>query len=415
MKYYHVRIRIKLEPAEDHVFLDFSREDLEGRVISPYHDGRTIVLGGKIMNPEDLLEIRITQTSQDSVQVRKQIESKNISGIGLASIRHSMNWRIADAGEDITDQLINSPPGSEMKDVHTAEEQQPLPDPRTVFVVHGRNEVAKNALCDFLRAIDLHPLEWPEAVLATGKSSPYIGEILDSAFSKAQATVILFSPDDEARLQESFRREGDPEYESRFVGQARPNVIYEAGMAMGRNPNRTVLVEIGTLRLFTDVAGLHTIRLTTSSACRHELAERLRTAGCQVNNTGTHWLTAGDFKSALASTISGAPETVNRPEQQTSTSKESELSEDSKELLAEITRDSGGEMLKLTTSGGFCFRTNGRHFGEIGDPLEEARWEGAVQDLLKLGFLTEAPRSKGKLFKITREGFNAIDELERTQ
>ena len=413
MTYYHVRIRIKSEPEIGHVFLDLSREDLENRVISPYHDGGTIVLGGMIMNPEDLLEILITQTSQDSVQVRKQIESKNISGIALASTGYSRNWRIAGAGEDITDQIINSPPGSEMKEVHTADEQRPLPDTRTVFVVHGRNEVAKNALCDFLRAIDLHPLEWPEAVVATGKSSPYIGEILDSAFSKAQATVILFSPDDEARLRESFRREGDPEYESRFVGQARPNVIYEAGMAMGRNPNRTVLVEIGTLRLFTDVAGLHTIRLNTSPGCRHELAERLRAAGCQVNSTGTHWLTAGDFESALASTISDAPETTNFADQRASSRQELELSEDAKELLMEIARDSSGELLKLTASGGFCFRTNGRHFGEIGDPREEARWEGAVQDLLRLGLLTQSSGGRGKLFKLTREGFEAVDDLDR--
>ena len=376
MTYYHVRIRIKTEPAVDYVYLDFSREDLEDRVISPYRDGRTLFLGGMIIAPIDLLEILITQTSQDSTQVRKQIESKNISGIARASIGHSMNWRIADAGENITDQLIQSRPGVEMKDVDAIKDEQPMPDHRTVFVVHGRNGVAKNALCDFLRAIDLRPLEWPEAVNATEKSSPYIGEILDSAFSKARATVILFTPDDDARLKESFRKESDPEYESKFMGQARPNVIYEAGMAMGRDPIRTVLVEIGGLRPFTDVAGLHTIRLRNTPECRQELAERLRTAGCQVNNSGTHWLTAGDFESALASTIFNAPETTNFADRRASSEQELELSEDAKELLTEITRDPSGEIIKLTSSGGYCFRTNGRHFGEIGNPREEARWEG---------------------------------------
>ena len=72
------------------------------------------------------------------------------------------------------------------------------------FVVHGRNEAARKAMFEFLIALDLHPLEWSESVTDTGKASPYIGEILDAAFSRAHAIVVLFTPDDEARLREPF-------------------------------------------------------------------------------------------------------------------------------------------------------------------------------------------------------------------
>ena len=50
---------------------------------------------------------------------------------------------------------------------------------RKIFVIHGRNEKARKALFQFLRAIDLEPLEWSQLIAGTGKSSPYIGEILD--------------------------------------------------------------------------------------------------------------------------------------------------------------------------------------------------------------------------------------------
>ncbi len=66
-------------------------------------------------------------------------------------------------------------------------------------------------------------------------------------------------------------------------------------MAMGRNPERTVLVEIGVLRPFSDIAGLHILRFDGSTQRRQELAERLKTAGCEVNISGTDWHTAGDF------------------------------------------------------------------------------------------------------------------------
>ena len=173
---------------------------------------------------------------------------------------------------------------------------------REVFVVHGRNLGARDALFEFLRAIDLHPMEWAEAVGATGKTSPYIGEILDAAFSKAHAVVVLFTPDDEARLRQELRRDSDPPHETELTGQARPNVLFEAGMAMGRYPERTILVELGSLRPFSDISGLHVIRLGNTSPPRQDLAKRLESAGCPVNLNGTDWHSAGDFDSAVLPT-----------------------------------------------------------------------------------------------------------------
>ena len=147
----------------------------------------------------------------------------------------------------------------------------------------------------FLRAIGLKPVEWNQAVLATGRPNPYIGDILDVAFSQAQAVLVLLSPDDEARLHPQLVRDDDPPHEVELSGQARPNVLFEAGMAMGRDPERTVLVEIGVLRPFSDIAGRHVLRFDGSTPRRQELAERLKAAGCEVNTGGTDWHTVGDF------------------------------------------------------------------------------------------------------------------------
>jgi predicted nucleotide-binding protein len=169
-------------------------------------------------------------------------------------------------------------------------------NPQIVFVVHGRNEVARKTMFDFLRAIGLKPLEWSEAVKATGEASPYIGQILDKAFSIAQAIVVLMTPDDEAWLRKEFHLSHDAPYEKEPTGQARPNVLFEAGMAMGRNPTQTVLVELGTLRPFSDVGGRHVLRMNNSIERRQELADRLKTAGCPVNLTGAEWHTVGSFE-----------------------------------------------------------------------------------------------------------------------
>lgn len=166
-------------------------------------------------------------------------------------------------------------------------------DPRSVFVIHGRNDAARRGLFDFLRAIGLAPIEWSEAISMTGSASPYIGDVLDAAFMRAQAVVVLQTPDDVAHLHESLTYPGDPETNPQM--QPRPNVLYEAGMAMGRNPDRTVIVELGQIKSFSDIHGRHAVRLDNSVAKRQDLATRLRTAGCAVKLDGTDWHEAGDL------------------------------------------------------------------------------------------------------------------------
>lgn len=168
-------------------------------------------------------------------------------------------------------------------------------DRRSVFVVHGRDGACRDAMFAFLRALDLKPIEWSRAVEMTGKPTPYIGEVLDAAFSAAQAIIVLLTPDDEARLRKDLVKADDPSFEKTFSGQARPNVLFEAGMAMGRNADRTILVEAGELRPFSDVGGRHVVRFRGSAADRQSLVARLHSAGCEVDGKGTDWLSAGDF------------------------------------------------------------------------------------------------------------------------
>lgn len=163
-----------------------------------------------------------------------------------------------------------------------------------VFVVHGRNEALRRSMFDFLRAIGLQPIEWTQAVALTGKGSPYIGEVLDAAFNEASAVVVLMTPDEVAYLQPQYGR-GDNDPEIQPAPQARPNVLFEAGMALGRDQERTILVEVGDVRPFSDVGGRHVVRLGNTVASRQALAMRLQTAGCAVDLSGQDWHTAGDF------------------------------------------------------------------------------------------------------------------------
>ena len=410
MAYYHVRITQKSDPSSMEVKLDFTREELELRILQGYRLGHPITVGGKSIEPDDIERVRISTTDQLSTNYRVRAKRERIDS-GIISFR-PVDWDIARMGKDVTEEFITGPPGGELRESAIRPKKiGPPADTREVFVVHGRNQKARNALFDFLRSINLRPLEWSEAVKATGKTMPYIGEVLDTAFSRAHAVVVLFTPDDEARLKEQFRVDSDPPHETELTGQSRPNVLFEAGMAMGRNQEGTLLVELGRLRPFSDMAGLYVIRLDDTSQRRQELAQRLQTAGCPVNLDGTDWHTVGDFDDSVGTSDGTSAELTAIEEQQPVIAQPRRLSEEAKELLIDAAKDRVG-INRVKTFGGTAIVTNGKNFGEMGNRPTEARWEGALNDLVGAGFVVEDGNGEGGLFEVTREGFEYVNALE---
>ena len=405
MTCYHVRITKKSDRSWDIVWLDLHWEELEERIIAPYRTGQPITINGQSISINDIEQLRITETEMDSTQLRPEVERERQSRRVSTGI--SIEWYIADKGTDVTNVLITAPPGSEPRTENKREVQlRPAPGTRNVFVSHGRNDAARNALFEFLRAVDLHPLEWNEAVRATGKPLPYIGDILDAAFSQAHAVVVLLTPDDEARLREPFRRSIDDPTEFVLTGQARQNVLFEAGAAMARHPNRTVIVELGHLRPFSNISGLHTIRLNDSPERRQEFAQRLETAGCPVKLDGGDWYRAGEFEAAVV--LPEPTESETNTPLASSPSVSFSLTSDAKSLLTEAAKDKSG-ILRVQTAGGLIIQTNRTSFAEVGDRRSEARWDQALRDLLGLDLIESGG---GDLFEVTHYGFQVADELD---
>jgi predicted nucleotide-binding protein len=169
---------------------------------------------------------------------------------------------------------------------------------KRVFVVHGRNKQLTDSMFSFLDAIGLEPLEWNEVIAMTGKPSPTVPEIVSTAFKEAQAIVVLLSGDDLAVLRKEFIHEYDEAYEKDVTPQARPNVLFEAGQAMAASQERTVLVQVGKIRKFSDIQGLHITHLDNSTQKRQELITKLRNAHCDIRDISAEnrWMEVGNFE-----------------------------------------------------------------------------------------------------------------------
>lgn len=292
----HVWIWFSEKDTNPDVRYNLTEDDLNEIILKPYFRGDPFVVSGRTVVPSQIHRMRVTHSEENaSVIYNAILEEKKQKFSKLEYMWTVQNWEILGRTTDATNRYVTKPPGSASTTMTSAGEVADIRNPRAVFVVHGRNLVLRDAMFLFLRSIELQPIEWSSAIAATGKPTPYVGEILECAFRMAQAFVILFTPDDEGQLREEYREMTDPPHETSLVPQARLNVVFEAGMAIGQHPDRTVLVEVGSLRPFSDIDGLHVVRMDDSSQRRQELANRLKSAGCLVNLVGTDWHTAGDF------------------------------------------------------------------------------------------------------------------------
>jgi predicted nucleotide-binding protein len=165
----------------------------------------------------------------------------------------------------------------------------------SVFVVHGRDILLRKSMFDFLRSLGLNPMEWEQAVDHAKGNNPDVGDIIETAMARVQAVVVMFSPDELAHLKDQFWGPDDKDIDGKPAGQARPNVIFEAGLALGAHPEKTVIVQIGKVRPFSDIAGKHLVRLSDAVSTRNDFANRLAKIRCEVNRVGSDWMTVGQF------------------------------------------------------------------------------------------------------------------------
>ncbi len=282
MPFYHVSLTVQGED-HDEIKNDVSEEVLETQFLAPYRAGRAITINGRVVRPDQLIRIRVLVSN--------------------------VLWNATSEAADVTDQFITGPPGAEVPSTPSVGGINSLAgsnaisgpgDRRSVFIVSGRDNEATTGVIHVLRAMNLRVVEWTHAVLRTGVPNPYTGEVVATGLRMADAAIIIITPDDLVKLRPDLLHEEDGEVERAIQGQARPNVIYEAGYADALGLNRTLIIEIGQSKPFSDISGRNTLRYDGSPAKRNALAQRLRLAGLEPNTEGDDWLTLGDVTNAIA-------------------------------------------------------------------------------------------------------------------
>ena len=300
--YYNIIVKLK-RSRRRFVSLDLSETDLEKKILAPYYDGTFLVVNGRSFQVSEIQKINITRTHIRSDKVPPTMDfrpSKRIIRELPERLESAYN------AEFVTGEFITAPSGSNKLVKKKAEEYMKT-DTRKVFVVHGRDELLRKSIFDFLTAIRLDPIEWPVAINSTGEGSPYVGRAL-KIINTAQAIVVLLTPDDMVQLREELWKDNEPEFEKQFSGQPRPNVLIELGMALAINERATIIVQVGQIKDISDIKGRHILHLDNSAVKKNQLANRLKGAGCEVNTIGNDWLEVGNFDAHVIDKITQTEE-----------------------------------------------------------------------------------------------------------
>ena len=139
-----------------------------------------------------------------------------------------------------------------------------------VFVVHGRDEGAKEAVARFLTKLDLIPTILHE--------EPNQGRTVIEKFEQNAVVpfaVVLLTPDDVGSLREN---------QSNLRPRARQNVIFELGYFIGSlGRKRVCALTKGDVEEPSDYEGVVYIPLDDSGAWKMGLVKELKSAGLDVD------------------------------------------------------------------------------------------------------------------------------------
>lgn len=161
-------------------------------------------------------------------------------------------------------------------------------NPREIFVVHGHNHKALDAFTSFAEDLDLIVLGFVDARRAALAEMRQAGrplttlDVVTYGTSAVSAVVVLLTPD-EAVTAASEAGSSPPRL------QPRPNVIFEAGLAYGKLPARTLMVKVGNVEAWSDVEGVQYATFSNDPRQREELVGWLEAFGLPVARNRKKW------------------------------------------------------------------------------------------------------------------------------
>ena len=392
MYWYHVIIVQNSTSAEE-VRLDYTLAELQQRVVDPYTSGRPLTVNGKTFAPNESERVTITKTNLDSSHIRHTLPMNPRARPFVTS--RGIDKYIAQSGEDVTDQFITGPLGSESKgqpsDAAEQISQSRTTDSIRVFISHSSHDVGlAKILIELLQkalALRSHEIRCTSVDGYRMQSGARTDERLRAEVHGAELLIGIITPNS---MKSAY-------------------VIFELGARWGAEKPMIPLLASGTTPELLEgpLAGINALDASYEGQVYQLVEDASGYLSIALDKTSS-------YASAVSELVRVSTETEVEVEQQPATDGILNLSDDSKKLLIEATEDQYRGIQKVRSVGGLVIRTNYTEFVEMCNKRSEARWEQALRELVEHG-LVKDPTGKDRFFEVTHKGFEIADRLREDQ
>lgn len=266
MTYYHILIQSN-ESGEKYYELDKTDlSEIKEEIVIPYIKGEQFMFDGYFLDKSKVKRIIIGESKYSSKAYVAREEADlpdpifmTVSRLGIvtnADYTKKITGRILKECESLVEETPNNP-------------KAPM-DKSKVFIVHGHDDAAKQAVARFVEKIGLEAIILHEQA-SSGKT---IIEKIE-ANSNVGFAIVLYTPCDEGRPK------GE---ENQLKPRARQNVIFEHGYLMGKigRKNVSALVK-GDVETPNDISGVVYIKMDEADSWKYAVAKEMKACGYDID------------------------------------------------------------------------------------------------------------------------------------
>ena len=248
--------------------------EIEERVIGPFFRGEDFQFDGYFLSKSEVKRIAIKRTEK-TTQELSQYENDHMPSGVIMFVRPSDIVNYTKYTQDITNEVFDRVKAtltkSSTKNAQapiTKRQARPTRDKSKVFIVHGRDDLAKVSAARFIEKLGLSAVILHEQVSAGKTIIEKIEEHTNVGFA-----LVLYTPCDSGSLV------GDA-----AKPRARQNVVFEHGYLIAKLGRRNVcaLVKAG-VEVPNDISGVVYVPLDDHNAWQLALAKELRDSGFDID------------------------------------------------------------------------------------------------------------------------------------
>jgi len=269
--YYHVIVETNDKDKRGHYERCYevdgtNLDEIKTLIVAPYVNREPIYIDGRHIPFDNIRRLKVKQSEQSARVLRdraQRMKPANVIAVYTVNMIVNSDTYVA----DITKEVVGSV-GNILRVGPNGVKTDAVPK-NSVFIVHGRDDLAKTEVARFVEKLGFEAVILHEQVSSGKTIIEKIEEYTNVGFA-----IVLYTPCDQGGLAGGSQR--------KF--RARQNVVFEHGFLIGKLKRENVCALVkDDVEIPNDISGVVYISFDNHAAWRLAVAKEMRQAGYAVD------------------------------------------------------------------------------------------------------------------------------------